>query len=73
MWFLKIIWLGNLLSSKGSLGISSWWNSDQAKLEQVYDEPCEGFKNNLKLVTGGKTSMIQPWSLALFRQYVMGV
>ena len=34
---------------------------DQTKLDQVYDELCEGLKRNLKLVKGGKKSMSQPW------------
>ena len=34
---------------------------DQVKLDQVYDELCEGLKRNLKLVKGGKKSMSQPW------------
>ena len=34
---------------------------DQAKLDQVYDELCEGLKRNLKVVKGGKKSMNQPW------------
>ena len=36
---------------------------DQTKLDQVYDELCEGLKRNLKVVKGGKNSMSQPWFL----------
>ena len=34
---------------------------DQVKLDQVYDDLCEGLRRNLKLVKGGKKSMSQPW------------
>ena len=34
---------------------------DQAKLDQVYDELCEGLRKNLKVVKGGRKSMSQPW------------
>ena len=33
---------------------------DQVKLDQVFDELCEGLRRNLKLVKGGKKSMSQP-------------